>query len=190
MTYISGTHGNIQDDSEKTIILLPRHEFTYGSNPDQMGVQWKRTQFPVRISFAMTVNKSQGQTLNRVGMHLRDHECFSHGQMYVGCSRVRNAASLKILCARKSLPEKKINDVTRNIVHRAIVDEEDLRDPETIQFAINYHTKMEERDEAFIKQLRRELELAELEKSFDPFRPWVQQSSFPYIKTASVSNNL
>ena len=49
--------------------------------------EWSRRQFPVRIAFAMTINKSQGQTLGRVGVYLFD-ACFGHGQLYVAASRV------------------------------------------------------------------------------------------------------
>ncbi|GFS53904.1 hypothetical protein TNCV_3761401 [Trichonephila clavipes] len=35
----------------------------------------------------MTINKSQGQTMSVCGLDLRT-PCFSHGQLYVACSRV------------------------------------------------------------------------------------------------------
>ena len=43
----------------------------------------RRYQFPLALSFDMTVNKSQGQTVQRVGIDLHV-PCFSHGQLYVG----------------------------------------------------------------------------------------------------------
>ena len=46
----------------------------------------RRHQFPIALAFAMTINKSQGQTVSHVGIDLRV-PCFSHGQLYVGCSR-------------------------------------------------------------------------------------------------------
>jgi len=59
-------------------------------------VEFKRLQFPVRPSFAMTINKSQGQSLKLAGIHL-ELPCFSHEQLYVACSRVGAAENLYIL---------------------------------------------------------------------------------------------
>jgi ATP-dependent exoDNAse (exonuclease V) alpha subunit len=44
----------------------------------------------------MTINKSQGQTLNHVGIYLKN-PVFSHGQLYVALSRVTNSAGVLIL---------------------------------------------------------------------------------------------
>ena len=58
--------------------------------------RWTRTQFPVRPAFAMTINKSQGQTIRgRVGLYLPE-PVFSHGQLYVGASRVTDEANLSV----------------------------------------------------------------------------------------------
>ena len=69
----------------------------------------RRLQFPVRLSFAMTINKSQGQSLQVVGLNLKN-PCFSHGQLYVGCSRVGCAANLYIYAPNKR---------TQNVVYKA-----------------------------------------------------------------------
>ena len=76
-------------------VFLPRIPMT-SEQPD-LAVPLVRRQFPVRLAYAVTVNKSQGQTLDRVGLFLRD-PCFSHGQLYVALSRVRLPKDVRILC--------------------------------------------------------------------------------------------
>ncbi|CAL1402188.1 unnamed protein product [Linum trigynum] len=72
----------------------------------------RRRQFPVRLCYAMTINKSQGQTLEKVGIYLPE-PVFSHGQLYVGVSRVKSAKGLRILIQN---PAEIPYDYTRNIV--------------------------------------------------------------------------
>lgn len=55
----------------------------------------RRRQFPIRLCFAITINKSQGQSLNTVGIDL-SLPVFSHGQLYVALSRVTNVRRLFI----------------------------------------------------------------------------------------------
>ena len=43
----------------------------------------------------MTINKSQGQTFDKVGIFL-DIPCFSHGQLYVAFSRARVFTDIKV----------------------------------------------------------------------------------------------
>lgn len=55
-----------------------------------------RRQFPICLSFAMTVNKSQGQSFNFVGVDLRI-PAFTHGQLYVALSRVTTVNGISVL---------------------------------------------------------------------------------------------
>ena len=71
-----------------------------------------RRQFPIRISYAMTINKSQGQTLASVGLYLKS-PVFTHGQFYVAVSRVTSKSSLKILIENE---DGTCGSETRNIV--------------------------------------------------------------------------
>ena len=47
------------------------------------------SQFPVKVAYAMTISKSQGQSLGRVGLYL-PRPVFGHGQLYVALSRSGN----------------------------------------------------------------------------------------------------
>jgi len=58
------------------ICLLPQIKLT--TSDEDLTFILERTQFPVRLCFAMTVNISQGQSLDQVGLHLRSC-AFSHG---------------------------------------------------------------------------------------------------------------
>jgi len=65
--------------SSDTVII---HRIDYNSSDADDSVEYTRHQFPLRLAYAMTINKSQGQTLSRVGISLAT-PVFSHGQLYV-----------------------------------------------------------------------------------------------------------
>jgi ATP-dependent exoDNAse (exonuclease V) alpha subunit len=56
----------------------------------------QRRQFPVRLSFAMTINKAEGQSVKYVGIHLIS-PVFCHGQLYVALSRATSSRNIHIL---------------------------------------------------------------------------------------------
>ncbi|CAN1122137.1 ATP-dependent DNA helicase PIF1 [Linum perenne] len=76
-------------------------------------VEIPRRQYLIRFCYAMTINKSQGQTLDRVGIFL-PKPVFGHGQIYVAASRVRSADRLRILINHET---QVAPGCTRNIVY-------------------------------------------------------------------------
>ena len=79
----------------------------------QMPINFVRKQFPIQLAFAMTINKAQGQTFDKLGLWL-ERPVFTHGQLYVALSRVRSRGSLFV-----KLPKGMTS--TRNVVYRGAV---------------------------------------------------------------------
>lgn len=62
-------------------VFIPRIPLSPAENERYLFI-FKRKQLPVRLCFAMTINKAQGQTIPFVGVYLCE-PVFSHGQLYV-----------------------------------------------------------------------------------------------------------
>jgi ATP-dependent exoDNAse (exonuclease V) alpha subunit len=71
---------------------------------------------PLSVCFAMTINKSQGQSLQNVGLYL-PKQVFCHEQLYVALSRVMNKKMLKILIDENGNLE---GNMVKNIVFKEI----------------------------------------------------------------------
>ncbi|PWZ20060.1 ATP-dependent DNA helicase pif1 [Zea mays] len=112
-------------------IFLPRIPLC-PSDEEMFPFQFKRKQFHVRLSFAMTVNKAQGQTIPNVGVYLPEL-VFSHGQLYVALSRATARSNIKILAippvdGKKTLrkrvrknPTVDCGTYTKNIVYKEVL---------------------------------------------------------------------
>ncbi|KYM98545.1 ATP-dependent DNA helicase PIF1 [Cyphomyrmex costatus] len=83
----------------KSLSDFPQMEQIVEDNNDDIHLHLRR-QFPIKLAFAMTINKSQGQTFEKVGIDLR-RDVFNHGQLYVAFSRVRSWQTLKIYLGKQ-----------------------------------------------------------------------------------------
>ena len=54
-----------------------------------------RKQYPLRLAYAMTINKSQGQEFESAVLDL-SRPPFTHGLLYVGASRVRHSNNIRV----------------------------------------------------------------------------------------------
>ncbi|GBM81142.1 hypothetical protein AVEN_191286-1 [Araneus ventricosus] len=88
-------------------VLIPRIPMI----PTDTPLKFKRLQFPIRLAFAITINKAQGQSLELCGLD-SGADCFSHGQLYVACSRVGKPDSLYIYAN---------NGKTKNVVYPKVL---------------------------------------------------------------------
>ncbi len=75
----------------------------------------RRRRFPVRVAFAITINKNQGQTFNNVGVYLPSL-IYSHGHLYVAISRVTSSANIKIFNGQS--PSRYM----RNVVYKEVLE--------------------------------------------------------------------
>lgn len=87
-----------------------------------------RFQFPLRVAYAMTINKAQGQTLRRIGVYLKN-PCFAHGQLYVAFSRVGRPEDVRVYVEQGlgqgalMVRHNKGKKFTRNVVYHSVLDD-------------------------------------------------------------------
>ena len=105
MLKVAVLNGNVD---EEQIEIIPIISLTTQEN--ELPFVLTRKQFPVRLSFGMTINKSQGQSLTNVGIDLR-YPVFTHGQLYVAFSRSTNIENIHVLHPDHSTENTVYNEV-------------------------------------------------------------------------------
>ncbi|KAI8543515.1 hypothetical protein RHMOL_Rhmol08G0224500 [Rhododendron molle] len=94
------------------LAFIPRITLTPSSS--EFPFRMTRRQFPIRLAYALTINKSQGQSVKFVGVDLRT-PVFSHGQLYVALSRCTSFDRISVLLSKDEL------DFTTNIVYPEVL---------------------------------------------------------------------
>ncbi|XP_050908299.1 uncharacterized protein LOC127121917 [Lathyrus oleraceus] len=98
--------------------FLPRIKIKTSAS-DGLPFVLSRKQFPMRLSFAITINKSQGQTIPNAGIYLPRH-VFSHGQLYVALSRGISQTTTRVL-TREGKLKGEDGDYIKNVVYKQIL---------------------------------------------------------------------
>ncbi|XP_020962284.1 uncharacterized protein LOC107606362 isoform X4 [Arachis ipaensis] len=98
-------------------VFIPR--MTLSPSDHRIPFKFQRRQFPIMVSYAMTINKSQGQSLSKVGLLLKK-PVFTHGQLYVAASRVTNRQGLKILLCHDANNRTETDNVVFKEVFRNV----------------------------------------------------------------------
>lgn len=94
--------------------FIPRMELS--PSDSKLPFKLLRKQMPLQICYCMTINKSQGQCLENVGLFL-PKPVFTHGQLYVAVSRVTSPDGLQFFIESEM---GKGTNITPNVVFKEI----------------------------------------------------------------------
>ncbi|TMW99491.1 hypothetical protein EJD97_002458 [Solanum chilense] len=95
-------------------VFIPRMTLT--PSDSRIPFKFQRRQFLRIVSFAMTINKSQGQSLSHVGFLLKK-TVFAHEKLYAVVSRVTSRKGLKIMSYND---DGQLTDEAINAVHKEV----------------------------------------------------------------------
>ncbi|CAN7060501.1 unnamed protein product [Brassica oleracea var. botrytis] len=100
-------------------VIIPR----IPSHPtdENFPIKMQRKQFPLAVSFAMTINKNEGQPLSKIGIY-QPRRVLPHGPMYVAVSKGKTRDGLKVLITNK---DGKPNEETSDVVFKEVGVSED-----------------------------------------------------------------
>jgi len=99
---------------DKVVLIL---RIRLSPNAETLPMPLKRLQFPVRLVFAITINKSQEQSVEHVRINLQT-SVFSHGQLYVVFSRCTSPLNIAVLLPEQSQGSKR----TLYVVYKGVLD--------------------------------------------------------------------
>ena len=107
----------------KVEFILPRIKFKF-SYSYGMNFSILRQQFPLRLCYAFTVHKVQGQTMNKILFDVTT-PVFCHGALYVAMSRVRKYSNIAFIVvdedSKFDLERQQSFITTKNIVYKSVI---------------------------------------------------------------------
>ena len=102
-------------DSNGPDILVPR--LPMECTDSKLGIPFIRRQYPILLAYYLTINRSQGQTLDVVGVELPT-SVFMHGQIYVSLAALAIPLNCTSLLTRTSFMIYKITSKQAKLMSR------------------------------------------------------------------------
>lgn len=112
----------IRDNQGGSIVFIPKIKL----NASDINIRFtlNRIEFPIRLFYAMTMNKARGKTFDNVGIYLRQ-PFFTHGQLQVAfsTSQAQRNIMVRVLMLNKDDIQgtRQCAAYTRNIVHNEVL---------------------------------------------------------------------
>lgn len=94
-----------------------------------------RVQFPLKNCWSMSVHKSQGSTLKKVGIYLAKHNFFAHAHAYVACSRVSSFKGLRFSITPN--PKKRVTTIFNKVFEELFTEGHEYFRQENSECTIN-----------------------------------------------------
>ena len=111
-----------KEDDKNKVLILPRIPLRYGGQ--SFPFELTRLQFPIKIAFALTINRAQGQSASKCGI-LLPRDVWTHGQIYVAFSRSGNPNNVYVWAEQSQFGPYGLDPGKRyvkNVVYREVIE--------------------------------------------------------------------
>ena len=110
-----------KEDDKNKVLILPRIPLRYGGQ--SFPFELTRLQFPIKIAFALTINRAQGQSVTTCGI-LLPKNVWTHGQIYVAFSRCGNPNNIYVWAEQSQFKDYKLDPgkkYVKNVVYQEVI---------------------------------------------------------------------
>jgi hypothetical protein len=109
-----------KEGDKNKVLILPRIPLRYGGQ--SFPFELTRLQFPIKIAFALTINRAQGQSVTTCGI-LLPKNVWTHGQIYVAFSRCGNPNNLYVWAEQSQFKDYEKLDPKKTYVKNVVYQE-------------------------------------------------------------------
>ncbi|KAJ9551086.1 hypothetical protein OSB04_015131 [Centaurea solstitialis] len=128
--------------------FIPRMSLT--PTDKRIPFKFQRRQFPVSLCFVMTINKSQGQSLSKVGLFLRQR-VVAHGQLYVALAETRGKFRRDGESQQLTVDDEGIiSNRTKNVVYKEVFGNQKNMFIKSVRLWVDIRRKTDEKQSGIV----------------------------------------